>query len=50
MPAAEMGTVPSAGTERETRKQQLLEEANRSPVVQSFLDLFQGEITDIEEV
>ena len=47
VPAPEIG-APAAGGE--AKKKQLLEEANRSPVVQSFLDLFQGEITDIEEV
>jgi DNA polymerase III subunit gamma/tau len=35
--------------ETDDRKKKLLEEAAKSPVVQSFLDLFQGEITEIEE-
>jgi len=50
VPAEEIG-APAAGTAGgEAKKKHLLEEATRSPVVQSFLDLFQGEITDIEEV
>ena len=32
------------------KKEKLLEKANQSPVVQTFLDTFQAEITDIEEV
>jgi DNA polymerase III subunit gamma/tau len=48
-PAEEMGAPPAEDV-REEKKKRLLEEAGRSPVVQSFLDLFQGEITDIEEV
>jgi len=50
VPAAGMGPAPAAESVREARKTQLLQEASRSPVVQSFLDLFQGEITEIEEV
>jgi DNA polymerase-3 subunit gamma/tau len=50
VPAAEIGAPAAGEAGGETKKKLLLEEANRSPVVQSFLDLFQGEITDIEEV
>jgi DNA polymerase III subunit gamma/tau len=42
--------LPGAEAKDEERRKQVLEEAKRSPVVQSFLDLFPGEITDIEEV
>ncbi len=48
VPAEETAAPPAAAEEE--KKKRLLEQANRSPVVQSFLDLFQGEITDIEEV
>ena len=50
VPAAEIGAPAAGEAVGEARKKKLLEEANRSPVVQSFPDLFQGEITDIEEV
>jgi DNA polymerase-3 subunit gamma/tau len=50
VPAPEMGGAPAGEPDREAKKKQLLEEAGKSPVVRSFLDLFQGEITDIEEV
>jgi hypothetical protein len=50
VPAAGIQSPPAPPAGAEAKKQQLLEEANRSPVVQSFLDLFKGEITDIEEV
>ena len=49
-PASEATVSRSDEEEREARKKRLLQEATRSPVVQSFLDLFPGEITDIEEV
>ncbi len=42
--------APPSDETGEARRKQLLEEASRSPVVQKFLELFQGEITDIEEV
>jgi DNA polymerase III subunit gamma/tau len=48
-PAPEI-VAPAGAGERDAKRKQLLEEAQRSPVVKSFLDLFQGEITDIEEV
>ena len=50
VPAAEIAAPAAGEAGGEAKKKRLLEEANRSPVVQSFLDLFQGEITDIEEV
>jgi DNA polymerase-3 subunit gamma/tau len=34
---------------QDERKRKLMEEASKSPVVQNLLDLFQGEITEIEE-
>jgi hypothetical protein len=49
-PAPGIAAPAAGGDDREAIRKQLLEEANRSPVVKSFLDLFQGEITDIEEV
>ncbi|HEV8337798.1 MAG TPA: DNA polymerase III subunit gamma/tau [Candidatus Polarisedimenticolia bacterium] len=49
-PAPEIAAPAAAGEARDSKRKQLLEEAHRSPVVKSFLDLFQGEISDIEEV
>jgi DNA polymerase-3 subunit gamma/tau len=39
--------APRAGPA--ARKQELIREASRSPVVQSVLEIFHGEITDVEE-
>jgi len=50
MPPGEALASPSGEEALEAKRRKLMEEATRSPVVQSFLDLFQGEITDIEEV
>ncbi len=50
VPSAEMAPPAAGEAGGASKKKQLMEEATRSPVVQSFLDLFQGEITDIEEV
>jgi DNA polymerase III subunit gamma/tau len=46
---AEAGALPVSETPRDEKKQKLMEQASKSPVVQNLLDLFQGEITEIEE-
>jgi DNA polymerase-3 subunit gamma/tau len=38
-----------ADAPQDEKKRKLMEEASKSPVVQNLLDLFQGEITEIEE-
>ena len=46
---ADAGALPVSDAPRDEKKQKLMEEASKSPVVQNLLDLFQGEITEIEE-
>ncbi|MCI0410267.1 MAG: hypothetical protein L0191_17195, partial [Acidobacteria bacterium] len=46
---AEAGSLPLAEAPKDEKRQKLMEEASKSPVVQNLLDLFQGEITEIEE-
>ncbi len=46
---AEAGALPLAEAPKDEKRQRLMEEASKSPVVQNLLDLFQGEITEIEE-
>ena len=46
---AETQAMASGHTPEDDRKKKLLEAATQSPVVQTFLELFPGEITDIEE-
>ncbi|HEV8374632.1 MAG TPA: hypothetical protein VGR38_00185, partial [Candidatus Polarisedimenticolia bacterium] len=41
--------IPPDPPAAQDNKKKLMDEAAKSPVVQSFLDLFRGEITDIEE-
>ena len=47
---AEAAAAPAATSPPEDRKQKLMQEASKSPIVKDLLDLFQGEITEIEEV
>ena len=46
---AETQAMASGHTPEDDRKKKLLEAATQSPVVQTFLELFPGEITEIEE-
>jgi DNA polymerase III gamma/tau subunit len=47
---AEAGGAGVTGSPQEEKKQKLIQEATQSPIVKDLLDLFQGEITEIEEV
>ncbi|HEU5181794.1 MAG TPA: DNA polymerase III subunit gamma/tau [Candidatus Polarisedimenticolia bacterium] len=47
--APSLTAVPAADAAAEEKKRRLLEEATKSPEVRSLLDLFEGEIIEIEE-
>ena len=46
---ADAAAPSPADAPQDEKKRKLMEEASKSPVVQNLLDLFQGEITEIEE-